>query len=475
MDYFGVKVTEKKTSVTSPVTAETGVMAFGAAPVHQVGGKVNEIVAAYTYAEAVAAVGYSDDWEKYPLCEVIYSHFKLYGVGPLLLVNVMDPEKNKGTETTEEKDLVSGQVKLSGDTIPDTIQVKVEETVYEKGTDYDVFFEDGECIVEVLSGGSIPADVDKLTVVYTKVDFTSESLKDAVIGGYDTATGKSTGIELADRAYFKTKVLPSVLIAPGYSHNTGVAAVLSAKASSLSVVFKSFAVCDLEADSYQEAVSKKDSSGTFQNVKERLCWPMVELDGKKYHLSTQMASIMALYTANNNGVPSEPTSNKTLQADGAILADGTEVDLDLTQANHLRGQGITTALNFVNGWTSWGEYCACAPANTDPKDQFCNVAMMVNYISNTVILSYWSHIDEKMTPRLAASIADGVNYWLNGLVNTTDLLGARCEVLSEENPTTDLMAGIVRVHIYLAAPVPAQQIDFVVEYDESYVAAAFAA
>lgn len=35
-----------------------------------------------SYAEAVAALGYSDDWEKYPICEAIYSQFKLYGVAP---------------------------------------------------------------------------------------------------------------------------------------------------------------------------------------------------------------------------------------------------------------------------------------------------------------------------------------------------------------------------------------------------------
>lgn len=481
MDFFGARVTEKKTAIAAPVTAQTGAMAFGAAPVHQVGGKVNEVVLAMTYAEAVEAVGYSDDWGKYPLCEVIYSHFRLYGVGPLLLVNVLDPSKHKSAAKSEEKTLTDGQIRISGETIPDTIKVELElpeedgvselETLV-RGTDYDVFFEDGECVIEALAGGKLVSATAAI-VTRNEVSFTLAELKDDVIGGYNVTTGKSTGIELADQAYFKTKVLPSVLIAPGFSDNSGVAAVLSAKAKSLSVVFRSFAICDLTADSYQAAVTAKSGSGTFQNEKERLCWPMLGLDGRKYHFSTQVAGLMCALAANNRGIPSEPASNKTLQADSAILPDGTEVTLDLNQANHLRGQGITTALNFVNGFTAWGEYTACAPTNTDPKDASCNIAMMVNYIANTVILTYWSYIDQKMTDRLAASIADQINYWLNGLVNTGDLLGARCEVLAEENPITDLMAGIVRVHIYMAVPGPAQQIDFVVEYDTSYVAAAF--
>ncbi len=49
------------------------------------------------------------------------------------------------------------------------------------------------------------------------------------------------------------------------------------------------------------------------------------------------------------------------------------------------------------------------------------------------------------------------------------LLGGRCELLDAENPLTDLMAGIIRPHIYLGVPGPAQQIDFIVEYDVSYL------
>ena len=41
-----------------------------------------------------------------------------------------------------------------------------------------------------------------------------------------------------------------------------------------------------------------------------------------------------------------------------------------------------------------------------------------------------------------------------------------------ENPVTDLMAGIVRIHIYMTPPSPAQEIDFTLEYDASYVESA---
>ena len=81
--YHGAKARQVATSVSTPVTANSGVVfAVGTAPVHTVGGQVNTPIMARTYEEAVAALGYSDDWGKYSLCEVVYSQFKLYNVAP---------------------------------------------------------------------------------------------------------------------------------------------------------------------------------------------------------------------------------------------------------------------------------------------------------------------------------------------------------------------------------------------------------
>ena len=509
MNFFGVRTTEKKTSIIAPVTAATATMAFGTAPAHQVGGKPNNIVLAHSYAEAVEALGWSDDWKKYTLCEVISSHFQLYGVGPLLLVNVLDADKHKAAVAAKDYTVADKQVKITADAIPDTIKVEIEtgtataeagagsatvsgdgadgsagdtpastasggttakETLV-RGTDYDVFYEDGACIIEALSGGKME-NAATVTVSYQEVSFEPDSLKNDVIGGYNVNTGKSTGMELADQAYFQTKVLPDILIAPYFSKFSDVAAVMAAKAKTLSIVFRSFALCDIDAAAnvtYQAAAEAKSGSGAFQSEKERVLWPLLKLGERTYHISTQVASLMSYLAATDGGIPSEPSSNKTLQADSTVLADGTEISLDLTMANYLRAQGITTALNFVNGFTSWGEYCACAPDNSDPKDLYCNIARMVNYICNTVVLTYWQYIDQKLTPRLSRSICDTLNMWLNGLTNTGHLLGGRCELLDAENPITDLMAGIIRPHISLGVPGPAQQIDFIVEYDVSYL------
>lgn len=475
-NFYGVRPQEVATSINTPIQAESGItIAVGTAPVHQVNGAANQIVTAYSYEEAVSALGYSEDWEKYTLCEVIYNHFKLYSVGPLLLVNVLDPSKHKQSTSEESMAVTGGQVRFTGDVIPESIVVKKEvEGEYIAGQDYDVFYEDGVCILEILPDGEI-GEKESLTISYDTVDFNLADLKSDVIGGFNAETGESKGLELVDMAYFQGRVLPDILIAPGFSHLPEVASVMAAK-TTFSTVFRGICICDIDtekAKSYQKAAEIKNGSGSFTNAKQVMVWPMLGLGDLKFHYSTQLAGLMCSLDAENDNVPSNPIGNKTMQADCACLADGTQILLDLTQANYLRGQGIVTAYNFVNGFTSWGAYTGCYPMSNDPKDIFINETRMFNFVSNTVVLSWWSRIDERMTPRYAESIIDGLNLWLTSLVNDGHLLGARCEYRAEENPVEDLIAGIVRVHIYMTPAGPAQEIDFLMEYDIDYVSAAF--
>ena len=45
-------------------------------------------------------------------------------------------------------------------------------------------------------------------------------------------------------------------------------------------------------------------------------------------------------------------------------------------------------------------------------------------------------------------------------------------MLESENPLTALMAGRAKFHVYLTPPAPLQQMDWVLEYDTSYLTAA---
>lgn len=463
----GVQTGKQATSVSTPNVAATGIIfAVGTAPVQMIGGKVNEVVMVNTYEEAATAFGYSDDWKKYGLSEVIYTAFQLYQTAPLFLVNVLDPEKHK-SEKTEKFTVADNQIKLPLEAVADSVEI----TGKTAGTDFEAFYDDTNCVVEFLKDTT-----GEISVKYNAVD-PSQVTKADIIGGYSVSTHKSTGLELIDSVFPKYTEAPDIILCPNWSHDSEVAAVMSAKAENINSLFEAMAVLDVDtaegtgATYYTEVPAWKKSKN-FMKANELVCFPKLKLGDRLFNYSSQLAGLMAK-TDNTeglgNGTPCESASNKTLQADSMALSDGTEVVMDLQQANYLNDNGVITGLNFYGGFVSWGNYTACYPANTDPVDYFYCISRMFKWVAKTVTLSYWTYTDRKLTRRLIDAILQGVNDWLNSLTADEVIIGGRVEFREEENSLTALMAGKAKFHIYITPPSPIQKLEFVLEYDVSYL------
>lgn len=462
----GVYVGEQATSVSTPVVAQSGIpFVVGSAPVQSAenGAKVGVPVLCTSWDEAVEKLGYSDNWEKYTLCEFMYSHFKLYGRQPVILCNVLDVSKTSEVAAAA-MDVTEHQVKLPIEAVRSSVTVKTSEgTALEEGTDYGIYTDGEKLVIEMMSGSAAYGD-QSLTVGYASVT------------GTVTAADVAAGFEAAELCLTLLGVVPDLFAAPGWSENAAVAAVMAVKAAGTNGVFRGKALVDIDcsasgAASCTDAVAKK----TANNLTDKdmvVCWPMVRKDGRTYHMSTQLAGLMAQVDADNEGIPYESPSNKGLQCDGLALADGTEVLLTHAQANTLNAAGIITAINFVNGWVAWGSCTGCYPGNTDVKDYLLPVSRMFGWVGNTLVKTFWGKLDQPMNRRLIDTILDSANIWLNGLVGRQYLLGARVEMIEAENPLENLMAGIIKLHVYLTPPGPAQEIDFTLEYDASYVSSA---
>lgn len=155
-----------------------------------------------------------------------------------------------------------------------------------------------------------------------------------------------------------------------------------------------------------------------------------------------------------------------------VLASGEEVMLSHPQANMLNAQGIVTGLNFIGSLVAWGNYTAAYPDSKAEEVCFIPLARVFDWVGNTVIRTLWSKLDAPINRRLMDTVVDEINIWLNGLVGSGYLYGARVEAPEDENTTENLLAGIIKVHIYIASPSPAQEISVTLEYDSSYVTAA---
>ena len=485
MAKLGVHVFEKATSVQTPKVATVGIpFVVGTAPVQSAAkpAKSNVPVLVTSWDEAVEKLGFSYDWESYTLCEFMYSHLQLFGAQPVIFCNINDPASMKREEAAADYTVADHRVAVSVDAIADTIKVSVTEgagetaatRALERDTDYSILYDRDDtdtyvCIVELLEDGSA-YDAETVSVAYSAADPKTATVADVV-----------DGVAQVDACLTAVGLVPDLIAAPGWSHNTVVAAVMATKAAAINGLFKGKAVIDV--DSSEEGVTEYSALSGWKNKNNMvdpdqiLCWPMVQLGDYRFHLSTQLCGLMATVDAGNRGIPYESPSNKNLKMDACVLADGTPVNLTWNQVDLIAGSwGVVTAVNFLDsGWVAKGNYTACYPGNTDVKDQFIPVSRMFDFIGNTLIRTFWSKLDKPMTPALRDSILQTCNIWLGGLTGGGYLYGARAEMLAEENPLTSLLDGIITLHIYNAPPVPAQEIDFILEYDVSYMETALAA
>lgn len=484
MAILGVRVYEQATSVSTPNVAKVGIpFVVGTAPVQSAKkpAKSNTPVLATSWDEAVEKLGFSYDWKKYTLCEFMYSHFKLFGQQPAIFCNILDPATMKKPVGAENYPVANHQVVLPIDALAASLKVTVpgsgegaSPVELKQDEDYSVFYDRDDtdtyvCILELLDD-SAGYDATTVSIGYDAVTPETATVADVV-----------DGVAQVDAAMTVVGTVPDLIAAPGWSHDTVVAAVMTTKAAAISGLFKGKAVTDV--DSSADGVTEYSQLSGWKNKNNMvdpdqiLCWPMVQLGDYRFHLSTQLCGLMASVDAGNRGVPYESPSNKNLKMDACVLADGTEVNLTWPQVEMVAGDwGVVTAVNFLDsGWVAKGNYTACFPGNTDVKDQFIPVSRMFDFIGNTLIRTFWPKQDKPLTTPLRDSIIQTCNIWMGGLCGSGYLYGARCELLAGENPLTNLLAGHITLHVYNAPPVPAQRIDFILEYDVSYVEAALTA
>lgn len=472
----GVYTYEQSTSIVPPRTASAALpVVFGTAPVHMTAdgsaGKVNTPAMFYSYAEAVTAYGYSTDWSRYTLSEFFKTYFGLFVVAPIVVVNVFDPAIHKTAVTDEAGTFDTDDlIQLAHEGVVGDITVKKDSTEMLLGTDYAVDKIQG--VVFRVDGGSLAAG-DSVTVSYEYGDPTLVTSSD-IIGGIDATTGAKKGLELVDDVFPRFRLVPGQIVAPGWSQDNAVAAVMVAKAGNINAHFRATAVVDIQdatVTKYSDVPAWKNSKNL---VDENLvvCWPKVKLGDDEFWLSSQVAALTAQVDADNEGVPYVSPSNHNLQMDSCVN-NGDEVWLGPQEANYLNSNGIVTALNFIGGWKLWGSRTGCYPGVTDVKDAFIPIKRMFHWIANELVLTFWQKTDAPINRRLIETITDSYNIRLNGLASRQFILGGRVAFQNDENPTTDIMDGKILFHIYVTPPSPAREIDFLLEYDPAYIETLF--
>ena len=490
----GIFISEDDTPIVPPVRVNASLpVVFVTAPIHLSEDPyniTNEPRLLFTNAAARREFGFSmrpGIWDNYTAPQVIFSQFNLFGVSPMILINVLDPDIHSVDETGAEVTLRrhSGVLQVDGVLI-DTVQVESADgqTQYEEDTHYTLAFNrDGLVVINVRQGVGI-AETQTLSVSYTRL---APEMVDEYdyIGGVDIQTDKNLGLEIIGDIFPVFRKVPGQILAPKWSGNPVVAAVMETKAANINGHFRCITLNDMPT--MIDNASGEPVPHRFQNIpawknnnnyvstRQVNLYPMLRLGNQKYHYSSQMAGLIGRTDFDNGDIPYESPSNNNLQINGLCYENGDEIVLNNEKGAYLNSQGIVTAINFTNGWVAWGNRTGAFPGTTDVKDAFIPIRRMFDWIGNTLVLTHFGRIDSPITPRLIETVIDSGNIWLNGLAARGFILGGRIEPLQEEdNPLTDVLDGMLRFRVRVSPPPPWEMGEFILQYDPDYLMTLFA-
>lgn len=470
----GAYVEEADSGLAAPKRNEGGLhVIFGTAPVNMAakpGKAANRLVIAESFEEAEEKLGYSEDFEKFTLCQAMDVYFRIFAVGPVVFCNVLDPEKHKRDNEEKEYEVKGGQARLEeGNVIPSSLVVKTAggEPLAD-GADYITSFDgEGKLTVTFLSSGK-GAGESSVKVASTSIDPDAVTEED-IIGGVDALTGKETGMELIRRVYPVCGKFPGLILAPGWSHKKNVAAVMAAKCKEINGVFRCECLVDLdtsEARMHTDCGDVKKKNG-MESKGMIVLYPMLMTGGKKYYYSAIYGAMTAQTDADNGSIPTMSPSNRPLRVDSAVLEDGTELYLDQPEANALNGQGIVTVLCSGGTLRAWGNNTAAYPETKELKDRWINCRRAFSWWANSFITTCAEKVDSPANYRLIETIVDEENIRGNSYVQQGKFAGIRMEYDKAENSVEGLLEGKIHVRQYIAPYTPAEYILNTLAFDPS--------
>ena len=449
--------------VQQTVESATVPVYFGTAPVGLVRGYedadvVNNPVRISSLADARAKIGYSEDFGSYTLCEAVAAHFDSGsdGVGPIYVVNVLDPAVHKvSSETSKDIAFTAGRAEIATDTaVLDTLKVtdSTSATTYVEGEDYtlDYNVNSNTIVLTAVEGGDIEDGAAKCT--YTEMDPDAVDADDVV--GMVTSDGQYSGIEALALLYQEQFVVPNLLAAPGWSHDKKVYDALVDHSTAINGHWDAFVAADLPlvdeesqlVDTIAKALEWKKENN-YSSERSAVCWPMAEdADGRRFHCSTLFAAASQRVDQGHDGVPFESPSNKAVPVVKQFFGDNSKNrGFDQQTGNALNEKGVTTVVGWAGAWVLWGPHTAAYDADdptVDPRSYFAANMRMLMHVANGFQQEWSPLVDSPMTRALRDRILNREQEKLDQLVTVGALIGSpRVEFLESENPTSQLMEG----------------------------------
>ncbi len=456
----------------------------GTAPVHTVAGgaaNVNRPILVNNIAEARKFFGYSEEWDKYTLCEAMHAHLESKGVGPLVLINVLDPAVHKAAESgTVSQTPVNGKVTIANaeEIILDTVAV----TGKAKGTDYSVTYDHTKKLLTISEKELGSLGDEALTVTYNKVDASVVSAED-VIGTCD-GMGLNTGIHAIKNVYQETGFIPSFLLAPGFSSLPAVHRTMINNSEKVNSHWDVYVMADLPivdesgtSITLESAATWKNSNG-YNTANETVYFPLAKgTDGKVYHLSVLAAANFQQLLVAQDGIPYKTASNTECTISNLYLGEGdvARVYDDYLINNYLNRNGIASATYIGGRWVIWGCHSANYDASADSQIEVAETnRMMLFYLCNDFQHRRTRDVDKPLTSNDIKTIVAEEQTRLDALVKIGALTYGSIHLSAEADAHSDMMKGDYKFVFNVTTTPLAKSMTAVVNWTDAGISVFFA-
>lgn len=435
-----------------PEEAAGAIVYVGTAPVHNLAGgaeRVNVPITLRNMAEAKRLLGYSDDWASYTLCEAMRVHFEVKGVGPLVMINVLDPETHvKSVGGTVKATPANGRIVIpaAGDIVLDSIEI----ATLDLNDDYTAVYDQTKKTITLAETSAGSLGTAELDITYDIID--PEAVDDEAVIGTSDGEGLNTGLYAIKNVYQQTGMIPAHLLCPGFSGITEVHAAMIAVSQKINGHWDAWVRADLPLMDGQgdpltlATASVYKAQNGYNRSNETVYFPMIKGgDGRNYHLSVLAAANFQELLTGQDGIPYKTASNTPCPVIQSLyLGSGSENRMydDEVINEKLNRYGIASAA-FVGGrWVIWGAHAA--DYNETDGDQI-NVSetnvMMLYYISNDFQARRTIDIDQPMSINALQSIVSDEQARLDALVKIGALSMGEVFLNAEEDDRSDMLMG----------------------------------
>lgn len=480
VDYaHGIYLTQGKSKKTVGASVSGMQVVIGTAPIHLLDDPtkaVNKPFLCNDINDVIDNLGYNGN-PAFTINQSAFFTFEEYGVAPIVFINVLDPSVHIEEKTATVTATREGAIITDDGILRDSLVLKSADDAktFEENVDYIIALNAAnQTVINVLRTSTILKIGDTIKATYNQLQPEAVTAQE-VIGGYDVMTGEATGIELVRKIYPQFGVRADILVAPGFSKNPLVAAVLQAKTANINDSFNAMTYLDLDTNAIKivdDAKVWKDDNG-YNDKRAVGVWPCAKKNGKIYYYSAVLAAYKSYLVAQDiDGIPYISPSNEKLRLDAIVLEDGKEIMLEISEANKLNGLGIVTLLNWAGAIRSWGNNTLAYPKSKDPEDRYISVRSVFDWWGNSFIETYFDRIDSNGDLRIVDTIIDEENARANNFVSSGKIAGAKIEFLATDNKTEDMKNGKFKFRQRIGAFGPFENLQNTIEYDASLTDAA---